>query len=653
MDFLLHPYLHLNHINIMLTLLIVVLALLGYAFFLTKVSSQKIEANFFISGAFAIVFLYVFAQFRLLDIGACCFFLLGHGLFLGMIIYLSKNKTDILRKYVTPGIGVTLLFIFLFSYLSRNLYLTSWDEFSHWMPHAKMLWAHHGFMTAEDQLVHKSYPPGGRLFYYLFYFISGCSEPATYLGQQLLVLSAVATITQSISWKNWERAFWIYLVTIIFIYVLKVKLAYTAGLYMDPITGVYLGCAVIFYQLSKKDAQAILYMTLPMVAACLFKVDMLPFVFIILTVVFSDQYIRFKEGELKKGFFLKNSLSLFLLIALIFSALLWWSHYLRLINVPHEGQSFEKLDFEKIKMLFFNHPFQSPFFCAFLKKYIIGILQDPLFMFLGITIAYFFIIKKETSVLEKKLLRAKYLIFFLGFLGYLGVFYIMYQFSFSQAEALRLASFFRYMDIYYLMIWLPTLSYFFDATRKLKISIGKKTKLFILCIILIGVLIDYHKQHVALEKKYRAPFLTQNLSKVGDATLKIVPQEKSIFLIWNDTSANSGGGLPIYIMKNYLLPRKIHLSSDAASFAMIDQLSKTQLADKIHASDYVLVVFSNESTWNLLSPFIKTDEKPFIQYQLCIPLSKKSCQVTNQNAYLFKVQKTEGENDTLLPIALR
>lgn len=637
MSLVLHPYLYFLHLNIMMALIVVVCALLGYSLFLTKITTQKMESNFFIATSLSVFWLYVFAQMGNLDLGASCFFIFGYALFFGMIGYLVAKKNMLFVRYITPGIVVTLFFIIIFSFLSRNLYLTGWDEFSHWDPHAKILWFNHGFMMSTDQLVHKSYPPGGRLFYYLFYFISGYSDSASYLGQQLLVLSAIGILTQFSVWKNWQKAFWIYLLTIVLISILKVKLAYAGTLYMDPVTGVYLGSILVFYLASEKNAETILWMFFPMAVVSLFKVDVSPFVLVIAGFVFIDQCVCFNRKLNNRNSLVKNLLSLGLVVLFVYATLLWWGYFLKIIHVPLEAQSIQAIHFEKVKQYFFDHPFQNSFFVAFLKTYLLGVLKGPFCMGLAIFCVFLFILKKENDLNAKKRLIAQYALLFFGFFGYVSIFFILYQFSFSKREALTLASFFRYMNIYYLMMWLPTLFYFFNTMDKGTYHFTKKMQLLALILIMVAMFIDHHRQHVVFAKKDRTPFLSKNLSHVGDAALKVIPLSKSIYLIWDDHAAN---GLPIYVMKNYLLPHMIY--SSAVNSGMIDQLTRKQLHADLGNSDYVLVVAGNKNTWHALSGFISGEKKVLIHYQLCMPYGKKDCQIKNESAFLFSVTKKNG-----------
>ena len=81
-----------------------------------------------------------------------------------------------------------MVIVFYFSVLALNVQMLAFDEFAHWGPRAKFVYMNEGFVKESDNLILKSYPVGGALFYYLFYKFSGYSESITYFSQNILLM---------------------------------------------------------------------------------------------------------------------------------------------------------------------------------------------------------------------------------------------------------------------------------------------------------------------------------------------------------------------------------------------------------------------------------------------------------------------------------
>jgi len=188
-------------------IIIVFLGLLGFYFVAIKYFNISSEKCLFILTSTLILLLYWFAYFNFLLFGAWLILLLG---FFALIIspfILYQDKEIIFTKYITPVFVFTVIFIVVLSTLSMWLRFSGWDEFSHWGPYAKHMFLNHGFIQAGDTLVAKFYPPGSSLFYYLFYLVGGFSEGATYVAQQLLILTAIPVVLRGVRWKGWPLAF--------------------------------------------------------------------------------------------------------------------------------------------------------------------------------------------------------------------------------------------------------------------------------------------------------------------------------------------------------------------------------------------------------------------------------------------------------------
>jgi hypothetical protein len=440
-----------------MNIFVVFLGLLGFYFITIRYFNISSEKCLFILVSTLILLLYWFAYFNLLLPGAWLILLLG---LLALIIspfVLHKDKEVIFTKYITPAFVFTIMYIAVLSILSKGLHISKEDEFAHWASYAKYMFLHNGFIQLSDMIGFRSYPPGSGLFYYLFYLIGGFSEGASYIAQQLLILTAIPVTLRSIRWKNWQLVFLGYSFLLLMLKFLHAEIGFTGSLYMDVIVGIYLGSIVVCYRLSDRKCADILWLIPPIFALLIFKLHLFPIILGVTVFIILDQllqafyFLRDHTTMLsvlaKCKLIFGRAFSISLIPASSLLAIISWRHYLKKSNITMAWN----LHVTKAQLLnlFTGNGLDATQLMT-ITHYKHALLGRPIIFAVGcilLAVLTFTLCKQKE---DKYAVVLDNTFMFLGFVGYLFSLLLMYVFLFSSYEGPRLASFSRYINIYYI-----------------------------------------------------------------------------------------------------------------------------------------------------------------------------------------------------------
>jgi hypothetical protein len=162
----------------------------------------------------SVLVLYMFALFNVLWLGFWVLVLLAVAGVIGVIMYLRSQNSPtlgawILANLVTPGLILFfLIYLFLF-FLNLDRGYNFWDDFSHWGPMVKEMIRTGNLYDLPDSLAtfHKDYPPAIQLVRYLFCMLGGgYSESLCFTATQVLVLSFFISIFSF----GWSKRTWFY-----------------------------------------------------------------------------------------------------------------------------------------------------------------------------------------------------------------------------------------------------------------------------------------------------------------------------------------------------------------------------------------------------------------------------------------------------------
>lgn len=226
----------------MLTLLLVLSVLLAAAFSLSYLirSSLSISLPTAVFGITAV--LYVFGIFNLLLVG---FWLVLAGIAIASVVsfaLLVKDKELLthLKSLLSPGLAI-FVSLALFSFLlTRGMQLSSWDEFSHWGTIVKATFLFDAVGPYNPvELGFRSYPPSLSLFEYFVTKLGGAwLEGNIFWAYQLIIWSLFAPFLAQLTWRRWGQLFAV--VPLVFVAPLAFFNSLNVTL-IDPLLGMLFG----------------------------------------------------------------------------------------------------------------------------------------------------------------------------------------------------------------------------------------------------------------------------------------------------------------------------------------------------------------------------------------------------------------------------
>jgi hypothetical protein len=228
-----------------MTYLLVTLILLLAAFSLSYLirSSLLISLPTSIFGITAV--LYVFSLFDQLLLGFWVVLATIGLATMASAVLLIKDKELVshLKTLLSPGLAIFLA-LALFSYLlTRGMQLSSWDEFSHWGTIVKATFLYDAVGPYNPvELGFRSYPPSLSLFEYFVTKLGGpWLEGNIFFAYQLIIWSLFTPFLAQLTWRNWGQL--IAVVPLVFVAPLAFFNSMNVTL-IDPLLGMLFGYAL-------------------------------------------------------------------------------------------------------------------------------------------------------------------------------------------------------------------------------------------------------------------------------------------------------------------------------------------------------------------------------------------------------------------------
>jgi len=398
----------------------------------------------------AIAVLYAFSLAGLLLPGAWVLAGLGFALGLAGLVRERKHPKDYFARLLEPGPAIFFFLAVLLWLLLSGTYYSSWDEFSHWGFIAKEIVLRDALPPLESALRFKDYPPATALFQYYAVFFTGWSEGATSFAQSLVLLAAATALLQGSTWKQGLRLAAVissaYLLLLVFNYKPQ-------SLYVDHVLGFLFGASIASALLSDPGDRGTLLRLLP----TLLILPVIKASGLILALLAAGAIaVHHLIGLGREGHRDKLPASLVLCIALIAAPLLTaksWD-----LRVKESGMT--KTFKTEIAPADIRKSFSSAaderdtttvrnFTKALLGKQV-GRSLPALPLILILALGAFAAARKEKRGLENLQVRAAFLWMLAGFCIYAFGLLILYLYSFSSYEGPRLASFGRYMGVFFI-----------------------------------------------------------------------------------------------------------------------------------------------------------------------------------------------------------
>lgn len=412
------------------------ISLFGLFLFIYKYSKLAKELIIPFTFIGIILLLFAGAMLNVIKLLALLIFIFGFFSYI-WLLYKKYLNREFIKGFFDYKIFIFIGFIILFTLLSFNLHITSYDNFSHWAVIVKQLFLHDSLSSFQYNLDEfTTYPPGSALFIYFVGLIVGKNETSMILGQNYLFLGLVVSLTFFLKDKRKALSTIFY---VLFVFVLATIDIAINDLSVDTLLGV-LGVVslVVAYYYRNDLKKATLLLTLVSLFFVILKNSGLLFVVMncLLLIIIGVRLKRIKQ----------LLLALFIMVGSSFLCFYIWQQHLLMVYPAETGittkHSISITNFDrtlhqngKTETIEVVKKYISNFFDVsnnLINWYMVGINVCLLILI------FLFKDKRKTILLLLLLVNVLYV-------GYAMVYCIMYALSMPYAEAIVLASYNRYM----------------------------------------------------------------------------------------------------------------------------------------------------------------------------------------------------------------
>ena len=406
-----------------------ILILLGYSYFFKDKFNIKLEFSFPLAIVVIIDAIYIFSLINLMMVGSIIIYILGIVL---LIFYICKLKKEFFIKIFQFNILFPLLLLAFFSILIRNLHMLHFDNFSHWAVIVKQLISLNSLPNASNILTsYFEYPPGSAYFIYFLCFFTNNSESFQIIAQLILSIILSIPLLGILKKKNIiNYIFW----TCYVIFTLVIDIS-VADLLVDSLVGIVaVMCYCFFYQY-KNNLRKCLWLFVPLNLFLLLVKNIAIFFYIINVICLF--YLIFKNRKIFSKKDILINIGIVILPLLLF---MFWKLRCKLVFG-------EMISCQSISLVNYKDNFSlktiddiKSIVIVFLKNlFSINNLATILVLLLLIVVTIFIIKSKKYKDIK---LSLYILILFFSYNFFLLFSYI---FSMTLDEALRLASYSRYI----------------------------------------------------------------------------------------------------------------------------------------------------------------------------------------------------------------
>ena len=374
---------------------------------------------------------------------------LGGASFLYMIksIYFERDK--IKAYFLVPGLLVYfVLFVWLW-YINRARVFSSWDEFSHWGLVVKNMDFFDWFGNHPDSSVSfRGYPPAMALWqYFIGKLYGGFAESHVYQATGWFIAALCMPTISRLKWKDTLKA--IFIVCFLLAVPMIFNASYIVLLYVDVILGILMGYVLYcgFYA-EKKDC---FYWINIVAVLCILSLAKASGYFLALAtavILIANEWIN-EEGRRN----LKENINLLMCLVIPTASKLSWSFYLSQTET-REAWDTSSMTLKSIINLFAGkrEAYQSQTIFNFLnalgeKDFNSYTFNMHYMSWLVVCIILFYVLIKISKSKKQVLIYAVGSL--IGLLIYTAGLMFLYIFTYSEYEAVNLASFQRYLSTYF------------------------------------------------------------------------------------------------------------------------------------------------------------------------------------------------------------
>lgn len=584
-----------------LKVLVLLLSLTGYQLFFARQFRWPLEITPLFTASLLIALLYLSYFIGWLQVAALGLF--GFGIAaLGLELGLASKQRRSLVDLFSPGYVFYLIMLAICWLKVNTAYFHGSDEFSHWGVFSKYLFMTHSFATVDSPLLFKDYPPAAALFHYFCYQITGFKEGVTYFSQDILLLSALTVITRGSQWPQWKNAL------LKFCLVLVIYFNFSHGLVsvmIDSVVGVFWGMALVSYYLSKKDAQAICAL-LPVV----FVLPLLKSVGLLLAVLAAliialDQLLVQHQPKQASG-------AVLLLVTALIANSTWSAH----LKQQHIGKTFStEFSWQKLNNSFSSNAserdrqtFHSFAKAALTERIDKGIRYQEVGV--GSAVSWTLILMLTGIALTRlnsplrSEIRLVSIGMGLGLLIYAFGLLLLYLYSYGEYEGVRVASFSRYLAIYFLGWALVTYALIIKTDPWLKSANVAKKCVWVFFLFNAGGLVY---AGIFLAKSFSQPEdFRRYVQPIAQKVQQHIKVNETVYTIWQDDPGTKKMSIDYELLPVTFNHECWSVTKAQPEKVWTCRLTEQELLNRIKSYDYLLIAVSNPQFWadygKLLAP---------------------------------------------------
>lgn len=567
-------------------------------------------------GIFSIIICgYVFGLFGALKWGVYVIIILSIACYLIGIVFAIQRKQvkNALSNLLTPGFLSMLLIYAVINYANYGKLASSWDEFSHWADVVKAMISIDDFSTNPLSLsMFKSYVPAMPIFQYAMQVLGRLVKPDyvfneawLYVAYQTASYGILVYFMHELTWKNWRKAV---LVAAIIFLIPSCFYAFYHLIYIDAFLGILAGCTFGYLLYDANKNKVVDRLRLLLGISCLVLTKDAGFyiaIFMTALVVIKEFLVRKSEKK-----YVCTLLAAVVTVTFLIAPKLTWDMELAQNNIGKAfGNPVSINEFFGFIVGGSREGYRWETLQNFGKQLVsksVGVGDISIFfsnvLFLVVFLAVISVmLMKLYDKEDQRLGRMLSLGLIVFSCAYVVSMCLMYMYKFSTYEAVRLASFARYISILFTMLmivaWVLVLKLF--AARHMSPVRWGAMIMLLLFIPSMPVFGFLSRGYVRLSHEERKPY-TQSTQKIQSVIPK---KDAKIFIVHQSHS-----GLSRLVFRFTLRPMRIAdewsigepffegdvwtRTIDAKTW-MKELLVDTDYVYLYHINDYFLTEFSS------------------------------------------------------------
>lgn len=443
--------------------IIIFIIITSIAACLAKLLNKKIDITIPISVILIVLIIYPFGFFSRLDVGVYVVDIIA-ALSLIYLTYkfirniINKNIPEFFENLLTPGLAAYVLFYLFFIFINKDRLLSNWDEFSHWGLIVKNMFSFDTYGTNIDTtLNYRSYPPFTAIFeFFTQKVVNSYNEGRIIVAMNLLYISIILPIFRNIDWKKGLIKFLIY-VPVVFLLPLCMYGNFYTTIYVDAILGLFMAYVLYSYFSLEDGIAKHLSVCLGLISLPLIKSAGAGLVIFALLIIFIDIIYQYKKITKDKKIFHKKLIFLLIYVLCFIIGKYSWEIHLILTNTT-ESWNTDGVSINNIFSLVTGKAdtYQYTVIINFIMQFFLrtidfGLIKLTSFNILLIFILYsaytiYLVYRKKGGDVYKSYILADIMLV-IAYIIYMISLLILYLFTFSENEALQLASYARYSYI--------------------------------------------------------------------------------------------------------------------------------------------------------------------------------------------------------------